>query len=402
MPTFTYIAANNQGELLRGDLETVDIKAVTDYLLSQDLMVISVKPEKVTMASKLDISLFGLTAQDKIMITSHLAMIVKAGLSLKEGVDIILNDAKKGLLKRILTETKFNLEKGQPLSATFKNHPNIFSPVFVAMIEAGEISGTLDRALEYLGIQLAKEYELGRKIKGAMTYPLILIVASIAVIAVLMIVVMPKLTKVFIQSNIALPWTTRLIISASKIINENTFLLAALAAFFLFSFSYFRKTDRGQGVISEILLKTPVVKDLYKKIIIARFTRTLGTLLKSGVGILRSLDIAAETLGLSRYQKSVIALKEEVSRGVSVGNALKNSGVFPHLIMSMVSVGEKTGKLDSVLIDLADFYEKEVDNDLRSVVALIEPVLLLIMGIIVAAIAFSIIVPIYQLVGSVR
>ncbi len=403
MPTFAYTAANNQGEIMRGEMETMDKKTVIDYLNRQELLIISIK-EKNDWSDKLELSLFfDLSMPEKIMITKYLSGIIKAGLSLKEGVDIILSDTKIKPLKKILTEAKLDLEKGQPLSATFKKYPTVFSPVFIAFVRAGELSGTLEKSLEYLGITLSKDYDLSRKIKGALTYPLILVLASVAVIGVLMVFVVPKLVKVFAASNAELPWLTKLIIAASAAISANIYIIIIILIAGALVFMNFRKRESVQRHISDIFLAVPVVRDLYKKIILARFTRVFGTLLASGVSILETVDISADAIGCNRYGEIIRGMKNEISRGVSFSNALKNrNNFFPYMLASMVNVGEKTGKLDSILIDMAGFYEEEVDNELKSVVSLIEPVLLLVMGLVVAGIAFAIIMPIYQLIGTVR
>ncbi len=403
MPTFVYAAANNQGEIMRGEMETVDEKAVINYLNRQELAIISVHSKK-NLAENFGANIFfNLSSQDRIMLVRHLAAIVKAGLSLKEGVEIVLRDAKSKSLKKILTDAKFDLEKGQPLSATFRKYPKFFSPVFIAFLEAGEASGTLEESLGYLGDSLAKEYKLKQKIWGAMVYPLILICASIAVIAVLMIFVVPKLVKIFSQSNNELPWITKLIISASNFLVSNIYLVVGGAVFAVIAIFYFRSSAFFQKTLSEIIFKIPIASSLYQKIILARFTRVLGTLLASGVAILKALDISSEAIGQNRYFYTIKNLKDEISKGVSMGNAFKRRGnIFPHMLSSMVNVGEKTGKTDSILINLAEFYEEEVDASLKNLVSLIEPLLLLAMGLVVAGIAFAIILPIYQLVGSVR
>lgn len=403
MSTFVYSATNNEGEISGGELEMNDVRAVIDYLNHQDLTVISVK-QKSGLGNKFNISLFeGLSIAEKIMLTKHLSTIVKAGLTLREGIETILNDAKKKTFKKILTEAKLNLEKGQPLSVTFKKYPKIFSGIFIALIETGEASGTLEKSLDYLGEQLKKEYSLKQKIKSAMIYPLILLLASFAVITILMVLVVPRLTKAFMQNNLELPWSTKLIINASSFITGNLLYLVILFALAIISFLVLRKNSGVQNVVSEVIIKIPVVSDLYEKIILARFTRTLGTLLSSGINILKAIDISSEVLGHNRYQKAIKDIKTQVTQGVSIGNALKrNKNIFPYLVISMVNVGEKTGKLDSILKELAVFYEEEIDNSLKNLVSLLEPALLLFMGVIVATIAFSVIMPIYQMVGSMN
>lgn len=402
MPTFVYTAANNQGEIINGELETPDQKTVADYLNRHELTVISINAKKNTLEDR-DFSLFSsVSAQDRIMLIRHLAAIIKAGLTLKEGIEILLHDARKRSLKKILTEAKFDLEKGQPLSASFKKYPNIFSPVFIAFLEAGEASGTLEQSLDYLGTSLSKEYKLMQKIWSAMVYPIVLIFASIAIVAILMIFVVPKLIKVFNQSKNELPWITKLIIGISNFLIANIYLILFFLIALGIAIYLIRSKPFFQRALSEAILSIPLVSGLYKKMILARFARVLGTLLASGVTILQALDISSAAVGQNRYNDSIRRLKEEVIHGVSLGNAFKHQGEsFPYIMSGMVSVGEKTGKTDEILMDLAEFYEEDVENNLKGIVSLIEPLLLLVMGVIVAAIAFAIIMPIYQLVGSV-
>lgn len=403
MSTFVYTAINDQGEIISGELETVDIKAVTDYISRQGLTSISVKPKKDLNNHFTNLFSSGISQQEKIILTKHLSTMIKSGLSLKEGIETILNDTKKKAFKKVLTEAKFDLEKGQPLSVTFKKYPNFFSNIFVALIKAGESSGTLEKSLDYLGIQLKKDYKLKQKIKGAMAYPFVLIAASIAVIFIMMVFVVPKLTKVFAQSNLELPWTTQLIIKISDFVSGNIYLIICFFVAISLSLLYFRKKKKVQNIISEIIFKIPFVSELYIKIILVRFIRTFGILLSSGINILKALDISAETVGYNKYYKAIKELGKEIGHGVSISNSMrKRRDLFPYMMINMVSVGEKTGNLDSILNELAIFYEEEVDNSIKNLVSLIEPLLLLVMGLIVAAIAFSVIMPIYQLVGSIN
>lgn len=403
MPTFTYTATNNQGEIVNGELETPDKKTVSDYLNRQELTIISIHSKKSSVEG-FDIDIFsGVSAQDRIMLVKHLTTIIKAGLSLKEGVEIVLYDTKKKLLKKILTEAKFDLEKGQPLSVAFKKYPNVFSPIFIAFLEAGEASGTLEQSLEHLSTSLSKEYKLMQKVWAAMVYPMVLIFASIAIVAILMVFVVPKLVKVFSQSKNELPWITKLIIGVSNFLTGNIYLICGILIIIGIFIFYFRSASFFQKAVSKVIFKIPMVSGLYQKIILARFARILGTLLASGVTILKALDISSAAIGRNRYFNTIKNIKAEVMRGVSLGNAFRHQGeAFPYMFSGMVNVGEKTGKTDSILIDLADFYEEEVNNSLKNLVSLIEPILLLVMGAVVAAIAFAIILPIYQLVGSVR
>jgi len=402
MPTFIYTAANNEGKIVHGEIETTGKDDALNSLNRQELTIISIDRKKKSDGKMEYMRFSGLSAIDKLMLTKHLSIIIKAGLSLKEGIETLLNDAGNKILRKILTEAKFNLEKGQPLSITFKAYPQYFSKVFIALLETGEASGTLEKSLDYLGLQLHKEYKLKQKVKNAMVYPVILIFASIGVITIMMVLVIPKLTKIFFQNNLKLPWSTKLIMNISDFLTKN--IVALIIIFFIAFIIFFaiRRKESFQFAVSKIIFKIPIASELYKKIILARFTRTLGVLLASGMSILKALDISTEILGYNKYRKEFKKIKKEISGGTSMGVALRTrSDEFPYLLINMITIGEKTGKLDSVLSELATFYEDEVDSGLKKIISLVEPLLILAMGLIVGGIAFSVIIPIYQIVGTV-
>lgn len=402
MPTFVYIAANNDGKIISGEMETTGKEIVLSSLNRQELTIISINQKKESGSAMQSLAFSGLSAVDKLMLTKHLSIIIKAGLSIKEGIETLLNDARNKMLKKILTEAKFNLEKGQPLSTTFKAYPQYFSKVFIALLETGEISGTLERSLDYLGLQLDKEYKLKQKVKNAMIYPMILIFASVGVITIMMVLVIPKLTKIFFQNNLKLPWSTKLIMDISDFLTKNIVVLFIAFIASIMIFLSIRNKRSFQFAISKIIFKIPIAGELYKKIILARFTRTLGVLLASGISILKALDISSEVLGYNKYRDEFQKMIEEVSGGASMGAALRRrNDEFPYLLVNMVTIGEKTGKLDQVLSELATFYEDEVDSGLKSIISLVEPLLILVMGLVVGGIAFSVIIPIYQIVGTV-
>ncbi len=402
MPTFVYTAANNDGKIISGEMETTGKEIALSSLNRQELTIISINQKNESGSAMQSLTFSGLSAVDKLMLTKHLSIIIKAGLSIKEGIETLLNDARNKMLKKILTEAKFNLEKGQPLSTTFKAYPQYFSKVFIALLETGEISGTLERSLDYLGLQLDKEYKLKQKVKNAMIYPMILIFASVGVITIMMVLVIPKLTKIFFQNNLKLPWSTKLIMDISDFLTKNIVVLFIASIASIMIFLSIRNKRSFQFAISKIIFKIPIAGELYKKIILARFTRTLGVLLASGISILKALDISSEVLGYNKYRNEFQKMEEEVSGGASMGAALRRrNDEFPYLLVNMVTIGEKTGKLDQVLSELATFYEDEVDSGLKSIISLVEPLLILVMGLVVGGIAFSVIIPIYQIVGTV-
>lgn len=342
-----------------------------------------------------------MTAVDKIILLRNLAATIKAGLTLSEALDIMAADATKGVVKNFLNEARQGVMNGQPLSSIFERHSKEFSPIFTGMIKAGESSGLLDRSLEELNGHLNREYNLIKKVKAALTYPLILVVASIGIVAVMLIFVLPKLSKSFTQNNVELPALTKALVALSNALTFSPLLDIIVVAGLIIFFIYFRRSAIGKKVISKILFSIPVARNLVKKIMLVRFSRTLGSLISGALSISDSLQLTAKAIGNDRYEEAVMAADKDLKNGIALSQALKNHPkLFPHFLVSLVAVGEKTGTLDKVLKNFADFYEDDVSSALKDLTTFLEPILLLFMGLIVGLIAMSILLPIYNMVGT--
>ena len=338
---------------------------------------------------------------DRIFLVRNLSTTIKAGLNILEALDIMIADAAKNVMKKILNQAKFNLQKGQPLSATFIQYKKHFPSVFVGMIKAGEASGRLDESFDKLNVYLTKEYNLTKKIKSALAYPVILLVASMGVVSMLLFFVLPRLAKSFQMSKVELPFITRLVIGISNIFTYSIILDLAVISLVVWFFIYFRKTALGKKVFLTVLLKIPVARDLIKKVALVRFARTLGGLISSGITIVEALNLSAETVGNEFYKKIILDSVEQIKSGIPLSKTLSNHhNLFPKLLINMMTVGERTGTLEHVLLTFSDFYEEEMDNTIKDLTTFLEPVLLLFMGLIVGTIALSILLPIYQLVGK--
>jgi type II secretory pathway component PulF len=400
---FAYTAARKDGSLVTGELETADRAAVAEYLRRQNLLVVAVR-EAGRSEAALQRALFSrFSALDRILLTKHLATILAAGLSLQEAVDILIEDASRPAVRRLLTEIRFNLQSGQPLSATLSAHPRYFSSVFVSLVRAGESSGTLEGALERLSVELRKEYELKRRVRAAMVYPLVLLIGSLAVVALLLTVVLPRLSRFFAETSYQLPAITRLLLAASAVLTARPLVTALTAALVVGALWVGFTTRTGRTLLARAGAHLPLTARLIARVNVTRFTGTLGTLLAAGLDLLTSLRITAAAVNDQRYRRALAAVEREVGRGVALTNALRqHPALFPSLVVSMVGVGEKTGTLDGVLGTLAGFYEEEVDDALKTLVSLLEPLLLVVMGVVVGSIALAIILPIYQSVSAIR
>lgn len=408
MPVFIYRALNKEGHQQEGEVQAESRGMAIEYLQREKLTLLFL--EKIGYIEKKKfsfLSLFflgsGIDASDKVFLTRHLSAILKSGISLSEALEILGEDTEKPLFRKILSDAKMNLERGQPLSATLESYAQYFSPVFIGLVKAGEASGTLEETLEGLGDQLRRDYEMKKRVQSAMIYPAILLSASLLIVVLLLTFIMPRLTKALLQAKVTLPWITRFLIGLSKIFSSNP--IVTLLVFILLSISFFlfAKSKFGKKIIIRVLEKSPISGSLIKKLALVRFSRTFRNLLKSGLSAFESLDITARTIGIQSYEKTLLNIREEIKKGSTISDSFKEKKeFFPQLVISIIAVGEKTGTLERSLATIADYYDEEADRILKNIVSLIEPALLVVMGIVIAGIALSILLPIYQLVSSFK
>lgn len=403
MPTYIYEAYNKDNKIVRGEYEASSSEEVVEYLGKHYLVPLSVKPTHIKAKNKriLSLQLFdSIGPVDILFLVRNLSTTIKAGLSIVESFDILIKDTKKKLMKEILQGVQSMIKNGQTLSSSFEVYKESFPAIFIGMIKAGEVSGQLDKSMAELSRYLSKEYTLRSRIKSALTYPIILLVASSAVVALMLIFVLPRLTKSFASSGVALPWITKVFLFISQVLTWSFTLDLVFLAGIVWFFLYFRNTKFGKKFFFSVISHTPVAHDLVKKIALVRFSRTFGNLVGSGLSVIDSLTLSAESINNQSYSDAIKIVIEDVQNGLQVSEALaKYPELFPTLLVSLIIVGERTGSLEEILITFSDFYEEEVDNTLKELTSVLEPVLLLIMGLMIGAIAISIILPIYQLVG---
>lgn len=403
MSLFSYEAYDKEGAIVKADFEAQSTEEVVEFLAKRGLSPISVK--RIGLADKagaLSFSFFeSITPVDVVFLVRNLGITMKAGLSMIEALDILIADTDKNILKNVLRTAQSNLKNGQSLSDSFASNKKYFPPAFLGMLKAGEFSGELDKSLEELGKYLTKEYALVRKVKSALTYPVILLIAAFLVVGLLLIFVLPRLTQVFSSSGVELPLITRIFVNMGSFLSQNKILdLIALAGLIWF-LTGFRKTEPGKKFFYFIFSHVPVSRELIRRVLLVRFARTFGNLIGSGISIVEALELSAETVNNHMYKKVLMDAEEGVKNGVALSKTLtRYPDLFPNIFTSLIVVGEKTGTLGKVLLEFADFYEEDVDNKLRDLTSLLEPLLLLFMGVFVGAIAFSILLPIYQLVGK--
>lgn len=332
----------------------------------------------------------------------YFATMIRSGTPILEAVEILSEETQNKTLARILGVIKEDLQKGKTLGESFRQFPSAFDQIFLTIIKAGEESGTLAKSLDYLGKQILADYNLVQKVKGSLIYPIVIIVAMTVMGFMMFGFVLPRIAKVFLYSGLPVPPLSRLIFEFSLFVEKYfIFIVVGFVALLVGLFFFFTKGS-GKTIGTKLLPRLPIVKNIFSDLDIARFARVLGTLLESGVPIVGALKIASASLTVPKYNKLGATLESEISKGTSIKDVLHTQAQFPRMVTGMIAVGEETGTLEKVLFDIADFYDLEVENSLKNFTTILEPVLMIVVGIIVAFMVLSIITPIYSLVGNLK
>ena len=393
---FTYIAQTREGESKIGEVTAINLNEAKEKLLERDLILISVDPIK---QKKFLIPLPSRVSHlDKLLFVRHLKMLIKAGLPLREAVSEIRDQTQSRKFSRILDSVLSQLDNGQSLSNSLSLHPKVFDELFISLIEVGEASGTLEENLGYLADQLEKKHNLRTKIKGAMIYPIIVLVSTFGLVGILAVFILPKLLPLFRSFNTELPLPTKILlffISAGESYGIYIFSLLVGLVFFLFFIYRFKPVKK---FFHRMILKLPIFGKMTREVNLAYFSRTLAILIKSGVPIVEAFEITSRSLSNVIYQEEVKKVIPTIKQGGQIAGYFKeNPKFFPSVFSRMISIGEKTGNIDEALSYLADFYERNIDEATKNISSTIEPALLVIMGLMIAFIAISIIMPIYEM-----
>ncbi len=406
---FQYIASTLEGKVMEGSVEAESPAAVLDWMAKKGLKPVSIKAvgksgvrgrwyQKILPGKQ------AITIEDKVFLTKYLALMLRVGADLFRAIDILIADLEKPAMKNFLVEIKDNLGKGQPFYTTFTKYPKYFSSVFVSLIKAGEASGSLQEVFEMLSVSLEKEKELRGKIKSALTYPFVLVGISFAVLYLMMTYTLPKIAKSFLQGGTTeIPTFSKVVFGVGLFLGKYSLIIAPTIIILAFlTWFFFAKTLAGQRATERILRRTPVVKDILFKLALQRFTSTMASLLRSGTPILEAIETTADAVGSIEIKTALLRVSREgIAKGLTVGEAFRKETVFPRVVVNLIAISEKSGHMEEVLETLAGFYASESDNSLKTFVALLEPILLVIIGIVVAIIALSIIVPVLQLVRQI-
>ncbi len=339
---------------------------------------------------------------DKVFFTQHLALMLRSGLSLSAALKTLSSQAQSKYFQYVLVDIQRQVESGTSFSNAMARYPKVFSELMVSMVQVGESSGTLEQVLGYLTLQMKKEHELISKVKGALTYPAIVVSVMVLIGVFMLIFVIPKITEVFIEANAVLPIPTRILIFASKLIVHNILLATILTAAMITGVVKFSGTERGKLFFSKLTLILPIISPINKKVNLAQFARTVSSLLKSGVPIVDGFTITSKTLSNRLYRSALQAIGQSLSKGISVSASLLiYPKLFPSSIIEIVAIGEETGKIDEVLLDLAEFYEEDIDQIMKNLPTILEPVLMLMLGLGVGGMAVAILMPMYSLSNQI-
>lgn len=405
MPKYTYLARDNSGNIKRSELIAPNEQSLAKILRTKGLLLTHAETESVKKPFfRKDISgLFGkITTTDKILFTRNLQVMIKAGLPISKALEILVKQTPKKNFKKIIQTISQNVQKGKSLADSLALYPKVFPPLFVNMIKVGEIGGELEKVLDQLATQMKKDSDLLSNIRSAMIYPVIILSLMIVVVTIMVIFVLPQLADVFRDIQADLPLTTRIIIGLSDFISEyGIYVLIGIVLLGILIYIIIR-TKKGRRRFHRLLLMIPILGLNIKKVNLARFARTTSTLLTSGVPIIKTLNITGEVLGNSIYQEQIIAASEQVKKGTRLVDILdQDRKLFPPLITQMVAVGEETGSLDKILKDVAEFYEADVTRTTEDLASIIEPILMISLGIGVAIMAIAIVSPIYSLMEKI-
>lgn len=406
MATFAYVGRTRSGAVKKGELSAKTRDEAVDQLRKQSVVVTSLE-EKKGGASGFNVNISfgsGLTDKDLVVFTRQFGTMINAGLPLVQCLEILSTQSENKVLRETIGEVKTQVEAGSTFSDALRRHPKVFDDLYVNLVHAGEVGGLLDTILTRLAKYIEKAMKLKGQIKSAMIYPAAILGVAVVVIAVLMIWVIPIFAKMFNElsgGKMGLPGPTQLVIDISNIFTSYWWVMLLGTGAVVFGIKKYYSTSQGRMAIDKLLLKTPVFGDLIRKASVAKFTRTLGTLLASGVPLLDGMTICAKTSGNKVIEETLISARTSISGGKTIADPLAASGVFPKMVTHMIAVGESTGALDAMLGKIADFYEDEVDQAVASLTSLLEPIMMVFLGIVIGFIVVAMYLPIFKMSDAI-
>jgi type IV pilus assembly protein PilC len=401
MPVFLWDATNRKGETKKGELDAADETAIRSMLRRQGYRSINVKAKPKDLMEYLPFLKPKVKEKDIVVFARIFSTMINAGLPLIQCLDLLAQQEQNPTFKGIITAIKEDIESGATLSDSLKKYPDIFDDLFVNLVAAGESGGILDVILQRLSSYMEKAMKLKSKVKGAMTYPASVLVISIGVVSLLLLKVIPVFQKMFEGMGGELPGPTQFLVDASAAAQSYWFYALLVVIGLFIAFKRFRKTEKGTLIIDSLVLKSPVFGPLLKKVAVAKFTRTMSTMMSSGVPILEGLTIVSKTAGNVIIERALIETRKSISEGRTIAEPLAETDIFPPMVVQMIAVGEATGALDTMLAKIADFYDDEVDAAVEAMTALLEPFMMVFLGGVVGGMIIAMYLPIFKMASVV-
>lgn len=400
MPVYQWVGTNRKNQTRKGQME-----AANEAIVRSNLMRLRITPSKIKKKPK---DLFEnvswlqpkVKEKDIILFARQFSTMIDAGLPIIQCLEILYTQQGNKTFKGMIKEIKEQVESGATLAEALKRFPKHFDDLFVNMIAAGEAGGILDAILRRLAAYMEKAAKLKAQVKGAMTYPIVTLIIAIVVLGIILVFVIPVFEEMFADFGGELPLPTQIVVTASEIVKSK--IIYIIVGIFILGFTLrkFYATEKGQDMADDIVLKLPVFGELLRKVAVAKFTRTMGTMLASGVAILEALDIVAKTAGNRTVERAIYDVRSGIAEGRTMADPLAESGVFPAMVCQMISVGEATGALDAMLEKIADFYDEEVDQAVDNLTSLIEPFMLVFLGVTIGGLVVAMYLPIFKMAGA--
>ena len=400
MPIYLWEGKNRNNIVQKGEMDASSEDVVRSNLNRLRITPTKIKKKPKDLFENVSFLQPKVTQRDVILFCRQFSTMIDAGLPIIQCMDILHAQQENATFKKMLKNIKEQVESGSTLADSLKKYPNQFDDLFVNMVSAGEAGGILDTILRRLSAYMEKAAKLKSQVKGAMTYPIVTMVIAVAVVAIILVFVIPVFQEMFADMGGALPGPTLIVVAMSEFVKSKIHWIIIGVIIFIFAFRKYYKTEKGRKIVDATMLKLPVFGILIRKVAVAKFTRTMGTMLSSGVAILEALDIVAKTSGNKTVEQAIYTVRSGIAEGRTMADPLAESGVFPAMVCQMISVGESTGALDAMLEKIADFYEEEVDQAVDNLTSLIEPFMLVFLGVVIGTLVVAMYMPIFKMAGA--
>lgn len=401
MPNYRYKVMNQNGERLEGVYTANNKEDVMAMIRTNNYYPLKI--EEIIESKRIELDSFSkIKVKDIAIFCRQFYTMLNAGATITRCLNVLSQQVPNKKLRKSIIEVDESVKKGLTLSKAMKKEEGIFPELFVSMVEAGEVSGNLDLILQRMAVHYEKENKLNNKIKSAMIYPIILGLLSISIVTFILTFVMPTFIGMFQSSGVELPLPTKILLNMSNAIRTKWPVIILIILGIVLGLKHYFKTENGQLLFSKMKLKLPIIKGLNEKIIVTRFTRTLSTVLSSGISLIQGLQVVSSVIGNKVVEYKLLDVKDQLIKGVGLSEPLKDTGVFPPMLYSMVKIGEESGSLDDILDKTADFYDEELDTAVQQFTAILEPTMILIMGVVIGFIIISIALPMFSMADTVK